>query len=161
MNYRGISFSAPTDTTGMFSESQKKIVLPLPAHSLANKLTRGVMAMRMEAASAGHRTILRNELRKPVIEGTAADLKLRGHEARLKRDKHKVRGGPGGGEANFRLPNRASFSASSFRRGDKVAHSAGHARGIVLGPSRSKPGMVKVSIDGETYRVDPRNLQKI
>lgn len=53
-------------------------------------------------------------------------------------------------------------SIQVFHKGQEVAHSAGHQRVTVLGPSKSKKGLVKVRTEsGEIYRVAPGNLQKL
>ncbi|MDE1971380.1 MAG: hypothetical protein KGI50_07445 [Patescibacteria group bacterium] len=53
-------------------------------------------------------------------------------------------------------------SIQVFHKGQEVAHSAGHQRVTVLGPSKSKKGLVKVRTEsGEIYRVAPGNLQRL
>lgn len=124
------------------------------------------------AAGAGHGNLL-GSLGYSVRSGGAADLTLEAaRKSKKSRDPFEQAGapGPGGGEANLRWPNRASFAAQpsrvnlggGFHVGQEVVHSAGHQHVTILGPSRSKRGLLKVRTrSGEIYRVSPVNLQRI
>lgn len=145
--YKGVRYSAPHDTGGLLSERPKSASKAhLSEYALASLVRKGLVAMM---APANHRTIFAQYVKAGVVEGTQADVVLR--------TKTVV----ADGESNRRLPDRASFAADNFQRGESVVHVAGRTRGVVMGPSRSKPGFLKVSIGGEIFRVSPKNLKRL
>lgn len=162
-SYQGVGFAVPTDTQGLLTERPKSASrAQLLEGSLARKIQMGAASIRMEAEGAGHRGIFAQSVRAPVIEGVAADFRKQELDEYYQREIRKKKGLRAQGEANMRLPNRASFSGEEkFRRGDSVVHNAGHRRGVVLGPSRSKPGLLKIVVDGQVYRVSPGNLSRL
>ena len=143
--YKGIRYVPPSDTTGLLAkrpDSAQKC--PISESALASLVLRGAMAM---TPPAHHRTIFAAHVQPNVREGMSAEME------RLRAQ----------GETHRRLPDRGYFTGKkSFKRGDRVFHSAaGHQKGTVLGPSSSRQGFLKVSINGRVFRVHPDNLRPV
>lgn len=146
MNYefKGIRFSAPKTTEGLLAERPKQASKCYISESaLSSLIRRGALSMM---APAHHRSIFAANVSPNIREGMAADA------ARMTSQSQQ-------------LPNRGYFSApkkkQGFSRGDRVIHSSmpGH-KGTVLGESRSKPGLLKVAIQGQIYKVSPKYLKE-
>ena len=145
--YKGVRYSPPTNTDGLLREQPKSASKSrLSESALATMVSRGAMAMM---APAHHRTLFAAHVAPNVKEGMTADVELL--RAKLTAQSKQ-------------LPDRASFSGKKkgFQRGDRVFHLAsGSAKGTVLGASSSKPGFLKVAINGSTFRVHPDNLKHV
>lgn len=138
--YKGVRYTPPSNTQGLATERPKAVSkASISDHALANLVRRGALTF---VPPAHHKTIfaagrMDTSISQPVRSQ---------------------------GVVNKNPPSRTSVAASSnktFKRGDQVVHMAGHHRGVVLGPSRSKPGFLKVSIDGQVFRVSPKNLSAL
>ncbi|MDE1971385.1 MAG: hypothetical protein KGI50_07470 [Patescibacteria group bacterium] len=158
----------PKDTVGFLNEplapNQRRPQSFATWRTLTSLLSGGPMMIQSLAASEGHGALTRN-IGFQVVEGAMADAMLAGRKK--KKDPFADIGsiGPGGGEANFRLPNRASFSSEKKKQlrvmpGIQCLHSPTKKIVTILGASHSKPGLVKVkTATGTTFRVDPVNLE--